>query len=69
MKIEELMELRNSNEAPYNHAEYTVWVHNKIIEKINYDLWKFREDKADKIKSTYAACAHIMNLESLKEIK
>jgi hypothetical protein len=38
MTIEQLMKLRSSNEAPFNHQEYTVWLHNKIIDSINYDI-------------------------------
>lgn len=68
MDVNKLMELRLSNEAPYSHDEYTVWLHNKIIDSINYELWKFREEKSYKIKSTYAACNHIMSLESLQKI-
>lgn len=69
MDISELMELRNSDNAPFNHQEYTVWLHNKIVEKINYELWEFREQKSIDIKSSYAACNHIMSLPSLQTIK
>lgn len=69
MSIEELMKLRTSNEAPFNHEEYTIWLHNKIIENVHYELWKFREEKSSQIKSGYAACNHIFNFESLKIIK
>lgn len=68
MSIEELEKLRLSDEAPFNHQEYTVWLHNKIVDKINYDLWNFRETKSENIRSSYAACNHIMSLESLKRI-
>jgi len=68
MKIEKIMELRISKEAPYNHKDYTIWLHNLIIESIKYDLWKFREEKSATIKSSYAACSQIMNFESLKAI-
>jgi hypothetical protein len=69
MTIDELMELRSSDNAPFNHQEYTVWLHNKIVEKINYELWQFRENESGKIQSTYAACNHIMSLPSLKIAK
>lgn len=69
MDVNELMKLRDSSDAPFNHQEYTVWLHNKIIERINYELWQFRENQASDIKSSYAACNHIMSLPSLKEIK
>jgi hypothetical protein len=68
MSREELNTLRLSDEAPFNHEEYTAWLHNKIIDKINYDLWNFRENKSDKVKNTYAACNHIMSFESLKRV-
>lgn len=69
MTIVELMELRR--EGPFNHEEYTVWLHNKIIEKIQYELWEFREQKAMKIGggSGYAMCNHILSLPSLKPVK
>lgn len=69
MSIDELMELRGSDNAPFNHQEYTVWLHNKIVEKIRYELWEFREKESGKIQSPYAACNHIMSLPSLKEAK
>jgi len=68
MTIDELMDLRNSDGAPFNHQEYTVWLHNKIIDRINYELWEFREKESDKIKSTYACCNHVMSLKSLTRI-
>ncbi len=68
MDAEKLHELRVSNEAPFDHAEYTVWLHNKIIDSIKYELWEFREKKSDSISSTYAACNHIMLLPSLEKI-
>lgn len=69
MILEELMNLRDSNEAPFNHEEYTVWLHNKIVDKINYELWKLREEKGTDVKSGYAMCNHVMSMESLKTIK
>ena len=69
MSREELETLRNSSEAPYDHREYTVWLHNKIIYAIQYELWNFREMKVDKIKSSYVACNKIISLPSLKTIK
>ena len=68
MDINELMELQGSDEAPFNHKEYTVWLHNKILDKVNYELWEFREQKSMEIKSSYAACNHVMSLPSLKRI-
>lgn len=68
MNIQELMKLKNSDEAPFNHDEYTVWLHNKIVDKVNLELWNFREQKSLSFKSSYAACIHIMDLPSLKRI-
>jgi hypothetical protein len=67
MSIDELDELRNSNEAPFDHQDYTIWLHNKIIDKINYELWNLREQKGTKINSGYAMCNHVMTMESLKK--
>lgn len=69
MDIQELMELRHSNQAPFDHAEYTVWLHDKIVDKLRYELWQFRERESIKMKSPYAACTNIMALPSLKTIK
>ena len=68
MTIEKLMQLQSSNEAPFNHEEYTVWLHNKIIEDVRFELWEFRENKSVQIKSSYVACNNILNLPSLKTI-
>lgn len=68
MTAQQLNKLRTSNEAPYNHQEYTVWLHNKIVEKIMFELWEFREQKAMNIKSSYVACNNIMELPSLQSI-
>lgn len=69
MNIQELMRLKNSNEAPFNHDAFTIWIHNKILEEVNRELWEFREAKSSKIPSSYAACNHIMTLPSLQPIK
>jgi hypothetical protein len=66
MTAKELMKLRNSNEAPYDHQEYTIWLHNKIIDKINYELWEYREKPNTIAKHGYAACNDIMSFQSLK---
>lgn len=69
MDIKTLWALKNSNEAPFNHEEYTIWLHNKIIDDIQWELWNFREKESEKIQSQYALCNHIMTLPSLKKIK
>lgn len=69
MTTQKLMELRHSNEAPFDHKEYTIWLHNKIVENIQAELWEFREQKALGIKSSYAACNFIFKLPSLQTAK
>lgn len=66
MTNRELMELRASNDAPFNHSDYTIWLHEQILTKIRQELWEFRENESTKIKSSYAACNYIMSLPSLK---
>lgn len=68
MEANELIALRNSSEAPFDHQEYTVWLHNKIVDKINYELWEFREKKSSNIKSSYVACNNIMSFPSLQRV-
>lgn len=68
MNIDELMALRNSSEAPFNHQEYTVWLHNKIVDKINYDLWQYREKPNTIAKNGYSVCNDIISIPSLKRI-
>lgn len=68
MSNEELMKLSLSyDEGPFDHQEYTIWLHNKIVQNIMYEIWQFREQKAISINGE-AACNHIMNLPSLKII-
>lgn len=69
MTIQELMDLRKSNEAPYDHAQYTLWLHNKIVDKIKYELWNYRERPNTIAKHGYAACNDIMQLPSLQPVK
>lgn len=69
MTIEKLEQLRQSNEAPFNHQQFAVWLHNKILEDIKYDLWNFRERESSQFKSTYALCTNLFNLPSLKTIE
>ena len=68
MTVEEIEELRSSNDAPFDHQEFAIWLHNKIVEKINYDLWRLREEKQKDVK-TYIVVNKIMrDIESLKPI-
>ena len=69
MTVEEINKLRFSNEAPFNHQEFAIWLHNKIIDKINYELFDFREQAPFNIER-YKTCNEIMkNFGSLKPIK
>lgn len=67
MTHEELMQLRR--EGPFDHEQYTVWLHNKIVDKINYEIWNFKEQKAIGLKSGYAAVVQLMDLPSLNPIQ
>jgi len=67
MTIEELMELRRRNDAPYNHEEYTVWLHNQIVDKIKEDIWKLREQRGELI--GYAALTNAMAIPALQKAK
>ena len=68
MTIKQLQQLINNPQAPFNHEEYTVWLHNKIIDQITHEVWEAREGKAGALPSGYAAVNHIMALPSLKRI-
>lgn len=53
MTVQELFELRNSPSAPFDHMEYTVWLHNQIIDEIFNKTVEIRkglepDDTADK---------------------
>ena len=68
MNLESLLKLRTSDEAPFNHEEYAVWLHNKIIEDIQQELWKYREaKKSDPM--IYVLCNKIFKFESLQRIQ
>ena len=69
MKLQGLMELRKSNQAPYNHEDYTVWLHNKIIEDINRELCQYQEKNKMEERCGYSFCNEIMELASLQIIK
>lgn len=67
MTIEQLMELRASNEAPFNHQEYTVWLHNKIIEGIRHELYQLREEKqTDSFNIPYYSLMYLKSLQLAK---
>ena len=68
MNAENLLKLRNSSDAPFNHEEYTVWLHNKIIDDIQQELWKYREAK-ESDPMIYVLCNKIFKFESLQRIQ
>jgi len=72
MSIEELMKLSHSSQAPFNREEYTIWLHNKIVEKMQYEIWQYRES-IDLTKPSggvkYAHCNKFLTFESIKSIK
>lgn len=39
---------------------YTEKLKKDCFDTINYKIWKFREEKSLEIKSSYAACNHLM---------
>lgn len=67
MNAENLLKLRNSSDAPFNHEEYTVWLHNKIIDDIQQELWKYREAKGSD-PMIYVLCNKIFKFKSLQRI-
>lgn len=69
MDVHKLIDWVRSDDAPFNHQEFTVALHNRVIEEIRAELWQFREKKAMDIKSSYAACNHIFDLPSMQIIK
>lgn len=69
MTIEKLMKIKGNTDAPFNHDEYTIWLHNKIIDDIKFELWNLREDAKTIQTNGYVICNKIFSLSSLKEIK
>lgn len=68
MTQQELDDLYKSHDCPDDVYEAMLFVHNKLIDEIMYELWDFREQKALNIKSSYVACNHIMQLPSLQKV-
>lgn len=68
MTQQELDDLYKSHDCPDDVYEAMLFVHNKLIDEIMYELWDFREQKALSIKSSYVSCNHIMQLPSLQKI-
>ncbi len=67
MEIEKLLKLKRSNEAPNDHTEYTIWLHNQIIDDIKYELWQHRESRQSNA-ANYIVCNQIFNFKSLQVI-
>ena len=64
MKIEKLIELKDSREAPFNHETYTVWLHNKILQEITHEIEELAGDYAG-----HYLLDKVLNLPSLQTIK
>lgn len=68
MSYEELIAIQTSSEAPTDRDEYTTWLHDKIIERVRYELWNFREHAAMDVPHAYAACNKIMELPAFQTV-
>lgn len=68
MDIEQLRNLHSAPSAPVCEFDRAVWLHNKIVELVRFELWQFRENRSNDFRSSYAACNHIMQLPSLTTI-
>jgi len=66
MEINDLMKLQKSSEAPFNHQEYTVWLHNKIIDSVRTSIQQYGGFDSIAVSST---CENILSLPSLKPIQ
>ena len=69
MTIEQLMQFQSSNEAPFDHRAYTVWLHNIIVEQAKREISDFHKLNREKYDISYAAINNIIALPSLKLIK
>jgi hypothetical protein len=60
MNPQELMKLQSSSEAPFNHRDYTIWLHNQIVGKIRHEI----EITADHLQdpASVLACLHLPSL-------
>lgn len=63
MNAIELMALQGSSEAPFNHRDYTIWLHNQIILKIRYEIQQMAKHRKDP-----SEIPTILNLSCLKII-
>jgi hypothetical protein len=67
MTPEQLLELRNSSAAPFDHMDYTIWLHDKIVEELRYKIWEVREKGGAIEKNGYQVCNSILNLPALRK--
>ena len=56
MTATDLHELRLSSEAPFNHAEYTIWLYNKIVQDIRENI----HQKIHHLKCTNSTCVPVL---------
>jgi hypothetical protein len=68
MTVQELMKLRNSNEAPFNHQQYTLWLYNKIIENVRHEILEMKENPFFLLPNKRPVCDQIMSLPSLNQL-
>lgn len=68
-KAEQYM-IRANMAGNFNPNQYALLLKQDIADKLQYELWKFREHKSGDFKSTYAMCNHVMTLveKTIKEI-
>lgn len=65
MNIEQLMKVRS--EGPYNHQDYTIYLHNIMIESMRVGINRLREvaDRRGDVKEA----AHYQNVLALPELQ
>lgn len=66
MTIQHLNNLRHSPEAPFNHEEYTFWLHNTIVSRIQYEINLLKDSDKD---HEILAYSRVLNLDSLKIVE
>lgn len=54
MEIDRLMKIKRSDEAPFDHDDYTVWIHNKIMDDVRSAIWEHRESTCKNDGNLYA---------------
>lgn len=60
----ELLKIRVSNEAPFDHQAYTIWLHDMIITKVRHELESLATSEENK-----RAITSLLRLNSLQFAK